>query len=64
MRPLILILLFLGYPLQAAELVLTSIPTPIQSDNAASKATQAWAALLNKADPVTSSLSPIPLAGG
>ena len=52
MRLLILIIFFITYPLHAAELVLTSVPTPIQSDSAASKATKAWAALLNKADPV------------
>ncbi len=52
MRLLILIILSITYPLHAAELVLTSVPTPIQSDNAASSATKAWAALLNKADPV------------
>jgi len=50
MRTLLIITLLITHPLQAAELLLTNIPTPIQSSKNA--ATKAWAALPNKADPI------------
>jgi len=50
MRTFLIITLLLTHLLQAAELLLSSVPTPIQSGNNA--ATKAWAALPNKADPI------------
>jgi hypothetical protein len=50
MRTLLIITLLTTHPLQATELLLTSIPTPIQTGKNA--ATKAWATLPNKADPI------------
>ena len=52
MRLLVFIFMLLCNPLYATELIVTSVPATIQSDNAALSAEQAWEALLNKADPV------------
>jgi len=50
MRTLLIITLLTTHPLQAAEILLTSVPTPIQTSKNA--ATKAWATLPNKADPI------------